>query len=99
MPKKIDFGSDEQFIQLYNELKSAAKVGEYYGCSKNPVLRHAQEIGYDINSNKNYKLTAQDKEYILNAYKKETSTSLAEKFGVSRGMITKIWYDANLKGK
>ena len=99
MPKKIDFGSDEQFIQLYNELKSAAKVGEYYGCSKNPVLRHAQKIGYDINSNKNYKLTAQDKEYILNAYKKETSTSLAEKFGVSRGMITKIWYDANLKGK
>ena len=28
-----------------------------------------------------------------------TSTELAKKFNVSRGMITKLWYDNNLNGK
>ena len=28
-----------------------------------------------------------------------TSNELAKKYHVSRGMITKVWYDANLKGK
>ena len=28
-----------------------------------------------------------------------TSTELAAKFNVSRGMITKLWYDNNLIGK
>lgn len=99
MGTKINFGSDEEFIKKYNELKSATKVGEYYGCTKNPVLSHAKEIGYDINSNKTYKLSLEDKKAIIAAYEVETSTALAKKYGVSRGMITKIWYDANLKGK
>lgn len=99
MGTKINFGSNEEFIKIYDELKSAAKVGEYYGCSKNPVLRHAKEIGYDINSNKTYKLSPEDKEAIIAAYNTETSTALAEKYNVSRGMITKLWYDADLRGK
>ena len=32
-------------------------------------------------------------------YNTMTSTELAKKFNVSRGMITKIWYDNNLNGK
>ena len=74
-------------------------MGEYYGCDKSSVLNHAKTIGYDVNSNKTYKLSSKDKEYIIQAYNNQTSTELAKKFNVSRGMITKIWYDNNLKGK
>ena len=41
--KAFDFGSDEIFIQKYNELKSAQKVADYYGCSKKTVLTHAKK--------------------------------------------------------
>lgn len=97
--KKIDFGPDEEFIKNYQELKSSRKMAELYGCTKNPVLKHAKEIGFDINSVQNYKLTEKDKEEIRNLYNIKTSTELAKQYNVSRGMITKVWYDANLKGK
>lgn len=45
------------------------------------------------------RLTPEDKKEILEAYFTETSTSLAKKYNVSRGMITKLWYDAGLRGK
>ena len=45
------------------------------------------------------KLTEQNKEEIRQLYYTSTSTELAEKYCVSRGMITKIWHDAGLKGK
>lgn len=100
MSKKIDFGSDEEFIRNYEELKSSRKMAELYGCTKNPILRHAKEIGYNVDSNKQYKLSEQDKQDIIAAYyTNQTSTSLAEKYNVSRGMITKIWYDNDLSGK
>lgn len=100
MPRqKIEWGTDEEFIAKYEELKSSRKMGEYYNCDKSSVLNHAKKIGYDVNSNKEYKLSEKDKEEIIKAYSIESSTNLAKKYNVSRGMITKLWYDANLKGK
>lgn len=97
--KKITILTKEQFIAEYNNLKSAQKMGEKYGCSATAVLNYAKRLDYDVNSNKEYKLTDEDKEYILNNYYIKTSTELAQFFNVSRGMITKIWYDAGLIGK
>ena len=99
MSKKIDFGSNESFIKNYEKLKSSRKMAELYNCNKTSVLNHAKKIGYDVNSNKEYKLSEQDKLFIKNHYEDMTSTELAQHFNVSRGMITKIWYDANLSGK
>ena len=97
--KTINWGTNEEFIQKYEELKSSRKMGEYYQCDKTSVLNHAKVIGYDVNSNKNYKLSQQDKKEIIAAYNNMTSTELAKKYSVSRGMITKLWYDNNLSGK
>lgn len=99
MKKQIDWGSDEDFIRKYEELKSSRKMGEFYNCDKSSVLNHAKKIGYDVNSNKTYKLSQSDKDYIIQNYNLKTSTELAKELGVSRGMITKIWYDNHLSGK
>lgn len=99
MAKKINFGSDEEFIKNYENLKSSRKMAELYNCNKTSILNHAKKINYDVSSNKKYKLSSEDKEYIKQNYNNMTSTQLAQKFKVSRGMITKIWYDANLSGK
>lgn len=99
MAKRPNWGTNEEFISKYEELKSSRKMGEYYNCSKTAVLNHAKSIGYDTNANKKYKLSEQDKQDIINAYNLYTSTELAEKYNVSRGMITKLWYDNKLKGK
>jgi len=97
--KSIDWGTDEDFIQKYEELKSSRKMGEFYKCDKSSVLNHAKKIGYDVNSNKQYKLSDADKKVIIQSYSTKTSTQLAQEFNVSRGMITKIWYDNHLSGK
>lgn len=52
MSKKIVFDSNENFIANYNKLKSSRKMAELYGCTKTTILKHAKEIGYDVNSNK-----------------------------------------------
>ena len=92
-------GTDEEFIAKYEELKSSRKMGEYYNCDKSSVLNHAKKIGYNTQSNKEYKLSEQDKKNIIAAYSTTSSSDLAKQYNVSRGMITKLWYDANLKGK
>ena len=99
MANTVQWPSNEEFIAKYEELKSSRKMGEYYNCNKTSILNHAKQIGYDVNSNKAYKLSEQDKKDIIAAYETETSTELAKKYNVSRGMITKIWYDNNLSGK
>lgn len=100
MPRKIiNWGTDEEFIKKYEELKSSRKMGEFYNCDKTSVLNHAKKIGYDTKSNKQYKLSEADKQIILQNYNIKTSVQLAKEFKVSRGMITKIWYDNNLIGK
>lgn len=52
-------------------------MAELYKCNKTSILNHAKKIGYDVNSNKNYKLTEKNKEYILLHYNDKTSTELA----------------------
>ena len=91
--------SDEEFIHLYDEFKSAQKVGEYLGCSAPAILQRANKIGYDPLSNKNYKLSDIDKQIIIDSYFDKTSNELADEYGVTRGMITKLWYDAGLANK
>ena len=99
MNAKLTKVSDEDFIAAYNELKSADKVGKKFNCSGVAVLNHAKKIGYDVNSNKEYKLTDLDKQNIIESYYLKTSNELAKQYNVSRGMITKIWFDAGLIGK
>ena len=100
MAKRIEWGSDEDFIQKYIELKSSRKMGEFYNCNKTSVLNHAKKIGFNPNEiQRDYKLSLEDKQKIISLYNEKTSTELAKIFNVSRGMITKIWYDANLTGK
>ena len=99
MAKQIDWGSDNEFIKNYQELKSSRKMGELYHCDKTSVLNHAKKIGFDVKSVQNYKLSQEDKENIIKQYQTKTSNELAKEYNVTRGMITKVWYDANLKGK
>lgn len=95
---KLDKIEEVDFIKKYEELKSAEKMSKYYNCSSTAILNYAKKIGYDVN-NKDYKLTKQDKDFILQNYKTLSSNQLAKKFNVSRGMITKLWFDAGLIGK
>lgn len=53
-------------------------MGEYYNCNKTSVLNHAKAIGYDVNSNKQYKLSLQDKKDIIKNYNIKTSNQLAK---------------------
>ena len=99
MGKKIDFGSDETFIKNYQELKSSRKMGELYGCDKTSVLNHAKKIGFNVKDVQTPKLSKEDKKRIIQCYESKTSAELAKEYNVPRGMITKVWYDANLKGK
>lgn len=99
MSKKINWGSDEDFIKNYKKLKSSRKMGELYNCDKSSVLNHAKKIGFDVKTVQTYKLSEKDKQNIIEQYQLKTSNELAKEYNVSRGMITKLWYDANLKGK
>ena len=97
--QKTNFGSNEEFIANYKRLKSSRKMGEFYNCSKTAVLNHAKAINFDVKTVQKYKLSEKDKKEILAAYNQKTSTELAEKYNVSRGMITNLWYKNNLSGK
>ena len=99
MSKKINWGSDEDFIKNYKKLKSSRKMGELYNCNKSSVLNHAKKIDFDVKTVQTYKLSEKDKQNIIEQYQLKTSSELAKEYNVSRGMITKLWYDANLKGK
>lgn len=97
---KLDEVYPEDFILKYEELKNAKRMGQFYNCSSTAIINYAKKINYDTNQNKEYKLSQEDKEEILQAYYSDlTSTELSNKYNVSRGIITKIWYDAGLKGK
>ena len=52
----IDFGTNEEFIKRYKELKSSRKMAEFYKCNKTSVLNHAKKIGYDVSTNKEIKI-------------------------------------------
>ena len=100
MKNKIDWGSDDEFIAKYTELKSSRKMAQIYKCNKRSVLNHAKSIGFDPNNiDRQYKLSPDDKANIIAAYYIKSSQELAVEYNVPRGMITKLWYDAKLNGK
>lgn len=68
MSKKINFESSENFIEKYNELKSARKMAEFYNCSKTTILNYAKKIGYDNSNNKEIKITNIPLQDIINDY-------------------------------
>ena len=77
-PSKTETFNKEEFIKDYEELKSAAKMAKKYNCSDTTILNYAQKIGYDTLSNKNYKLSSEDKEDIIKQYNHKTSGELAK---------------------
>lgn len=96
---KLQNVDKKQFIRNYDNLKSAKKMAKIYNCSATAILQYAKKINYNVNMNKSYKLSENDKIYVINSYNNKSSTQLSKELGVSRGMITKIWYDNKLKGK
>lgn len=96
---KLSGVTPEDFIATYREFKNTDKVSEKYGCSATAIREYAKKIGYDINEIKDYKLSEEDKQYILDSYYTKTSVELANELNVSRGMITKLWFDNGLQGK
>lgn len=96
---KMSGVTPEDFIATYREFKNTDKVSEKYGCSATAIREYAKKIGYDINEIKDHKLSEEDKQYILDSYYTKTSVELANELNVSRGMITKLWFDNGLQGK
>ena len=59
MPKKIDFGSDENFIKNYEQLKSSRKMAELYHCNKTSILNHVKmddSFNFSVFKHLNYSL-------------------------------------------
>ena len=96
---KLSRVTPEDFIATYREFKNTDKVSEKYGCSATAIREYAKKIGYDINEIKDHKLSEEDKQYILDSYYTKTSVELANELNVSRGLITKLWFDNGLQGK
>lgn len=95
MPAKINFNK-EDFINNYNQLKSAKKMAKYYGCCKKTILDFAKEIGYDNKIKK--LLTDSQVEEIISQYYSKTSIELGRFYNVSPSTITNIWKKNNLSG-
>lgn len=92
--------TQEEFIKNcekneYNTLK----IAKLYNCSTTSVLNYCKKINYNLESKRKKTLSEEDKKIIINSYEEETSTKLAKNYKVSRGIITKIWYDNNKIGK
>lgn len=105
--QKIDAKTYEQLCLDGYTLK---EISSYFQCSEVTVRNfihkhHPQVLPFGLAqdaSGKLYtpgKLSLKDKEFILENYEKMSSTELAQRFQVSRGMITKLWYDNNLSNK
>ena len=75
------------------------KIAKLYNCSTTSVLNYCKKINYNLESKRKKTLSEEDKKIIINSYEEETSTKLAKNYKVSRGTITKIWYDNNKIGK
>ena len=58
-------------------------MGEFYNCDKSSVLNHAKKIGYNKKSNKQYKLSDEDKKNIIKSYSTMSSTELAKQYNVN----------------
>lgn len=96
--KKVFNPLEEEFINIYDELKSSIKVGKYFGVDHSTVIRYAKRIGYDYKSKTN-KVSEEQKQYIVNNYNNKSSTALSEELGINKSTINGIWYRNNLSGK
>lgn len=92
--RKYSFDKDT-FIQQYNKLKSSRKMADIYGCDKGIILAFAKSIGY-VNE---WEMPQDERDYIIASYQNKKSSDLAKELNHSRGIITKVWYDAGLIGK
>ena len=72
-------------------------MAQKYGCDKNTILKYAKEIGYK--NQLTATLDENQKKEIISQYNIKTSVELAKEYNVSRGQITKLWYDNDLIGK
>ena len=99
MKKRIIWDDDESFIQKYLTLKSSRKMAEIYNCTKDSIIRHCNDIGFDYTTVSHNQLSEDDKRNILLDYNIKTSSQLAKEYNVSRGVITSIWFSNKLKGK
>lgn len=91
---------NEEFIALYEQLKSSRAVARYYNTNHKTVLEHAHKIGYEPEQFdcRNIRKTLLDDEQIqeiIDSYDVKTSTYLANKFKVSNNLIAKIWKENN----
>lgn len=98
--KKIDYGTDEDFINNYNILKSSRKMAERYNCDKASILNHAKEIGYDVNINApTKKLSKNQEQEIVDKYYTHKAKDLAKQYNCSKSLIIKIWANAGITEK
>lgn len=72
-------------------------MAEFFGCDKTTILNYAKSIGY-VNNYLPY-LTEAEKQDIIDKYHINTAKELGLKYGVSCSLITKIWSEAEKKGK
>lgn len=88
---------DEEFVSLYNELKSARKVGDRYGVCHRSILEYAKKIGYE--TKKSLILTKDDEKDIIEQYAVKTAKELSSTYNCSISQINKVWMLAGLRGK
>lgn len=87
----------QEFIQDYSNL-SFKELTKKYQCSKTTIINWAKKLNcYSLKGVS--PLTKDDIEYIKKMYNEKTSNELAKEFNVSRGIITKIWFENKLCGK
>ena len=86
-----------EFISVYEKLKSSVKVGEYYGVDHHTIIDFAKRNNY------NYRIrdiiTEEQKEYIINNYEVKTSEQLSHELGINSNTIYGIWTRNGLNGK
>lgn len=93
----------ELFIKKFKELKSVKEMSFYWGVDRATIRNYAKKIGFnykDFIPSHNFKQPSEeDIKYICEQYYCKTSKELAEKFGVSKSYIKKIWKKNGLSGK
>ena len=65
---KKDYGTPEEFIQKYKELKNTDKMAVFYKVSATSIRNHAKKIGFDIIGNEPLKLTVAPKSFGYTGY-------------------------------
>lgn len=86
-----------EFIKKYNELKTCAKMAEYYDTNKAAIKKYAHKIGYDTLYKP--KITDEQKQEIISMYNIISAEKLSKRYGISGSYVSQIWMNAGLSGK